>query len=252
MFSLNLMRAAILVLATFSAVSAVVGLGAVFIGAYYPIMAAGVGIELGKYGLVAYSYQNWQQFSIKLRLIVCIVVIGISSLTAVGIFGYLANSSRDSRMTADSHQVELQQLQASRQKYEDQLQAIDKQIAALPNDFVTGRLRLLQGFNGQRQAAEKSLAAVAAEIKALQTAAKSRVDLGPIEDIAAAFGTTVETAVNNMMLALTLSLDPFALFLTVLVNRPRQVKAVTKHVVATKLRDPPPLKTVADDDWNFK
>lgn len=247
------MRLAILVLATFSAISAVAGLGAVFSGIYYPIMAAGIGIELGKYGLVAYSYQNWQTFTTKLKILIVISVVFVSCLTSIGIFGYLSASSRDVRLSAGSHKADMQALVIEKGKYESQIAAIDQQVASLPNQFVEGRLRLMQGFNDQRKTAFESLQQVNESIKQLRVSDKSKVDLGPIQDVAAAFGVSVESAVNNMMLALVLALDPFALFLTVLVNRKRVSEGIVKvEPIEEVVEAITPVKEVSTDEWHFK
>jgi superfamily I DNA and RNA helicase len=63
-------------------------------------------------------------------------------------------------------------------------------------------------------------------------------DLGPIVYLASVFGTTVDKAVGSMILALTLCFDPFALFLTVLINRPRHTKTVESIKTVEEVHPP--------------
>ena len=86
------LRLALLIIAGFSAVSSVAGLGAVFKGSYWPIVNVGVGLEIGKLATTAYAYTNWQQLSLRFKIGLIAFVTAISIFTSAGIFGYLGDS----------------------------------------------------------------------------------------------------------------------------------------------------------------
>lgn len=230
MFTLYAMRLAILILAGFSAVSAVAGLGAVFKAIYWFIIIAGVGLELGKYITVAYVYQEWEYLTFKFKVVSVSFILVISILTSIGVLGYLGHSVQASNVTAQKDSLVEVSLTKQKATLDTRLLEIDKQVANLPDTYASGRIKLMKAFDEERKDIRDRLRLIEPRLLEAQTSALvSTGDLGPIVYIASIFGVTVEKAIGYMMLALTLSFDPFALFLTILTNRPRHSRAERKE-----------------------
>lgn len=254
MLTLNLMRLSLLIIAGFSAVSSVVGLGSVFRGAFWPIVILGCGLELGKYVGTAYAYQKWKWLPIRFKLILVGFIVTISTLTSVGIFGYLGDSFQKSHATVQKDDILINQLSAEKSKLEARLVEMDSQVAALPADFVNGRLKLMNAFADERKRIEARLSEINPQLMKTTAANVDSVgDLGPVVVLAKTFSTTVDTAVGNMILAIAIILDPFALFLTVLINRQpvaEIVEPIKKRVRKQKMVKEKPV-TTTNTDWKF-
>lgn len=240
-----LLRLSILIIAGFSAISAVTGLGAVFKGAYWPMVCAGVGIELGKYSLVAYAMQQWGNLNDRFKWSVVVVAVYVSLLTSIGVYGYLANAFQMNHKAVQKIDVDLITLTAEKSRLEARIAAIDQQVRDLPKEFVNGRLKLIQAFDEERKDIAKGLKSVNERLEASQVNSIDGLgELGPIVSIAGSVGASIESAVGWMILAVALALDPFALYMTLLLNRQRkpleQPKTVEKKIE-------PILQ-----DWNFR
>lgn len=241
MLTLNLMRLSILILAGFAAVSAVAGLGEVFKAIFWPIAIVGIGIELGKYVSVAYAYKEWDFLSLKFKSILVSFILVISILTSIGIFGFLGNSFQTGHVTAQKDELQIQQLSDKKVKLESRLEAIDVQVSELPPNFVNGRIRLMKAFDEERNVIRLELKGIIPQLEAIQTSSITTTSsLGPIVYLAKVFGTTVDTAVLWMMVALTLCLDPFALFLVILINRTQHGNSKTEVSIKDISFEPEP------------
>jgi len=248
----NLLRLSILIIAIFSAISAITGLGAVFKGAYWPMVCAGVGIELGKYSLVAYAMQQWYTLNNRFKLSVVIVAVYVSLLTSIGVYGYLANAFQMNHKAVQKIEVDLTSLTAEKSRLEARITSIDQQVIDLPKEFVNGRLKLILAFDEERKDIAKSLKSVNEKLEISQVSSIDGLgELGPIVSIAGSFGASIETAVGWMILGVALALDPFALYMTLLLNRQRKpLDTHQKHIKLTEpvLNQPEGLAAT----WNFK
>lgn len=247
-----LMRVSILVIAGFSAVSAVAGLGAVFRGAYWAVIIAGCGIELGRYSVVAYAVQQRQTLSRGWLWAIGVVVLGISLLTNAGIFGFLGASLEASHSRVQQTAADVSDYAAEKTRTELRLAEIDRQIAGLPAEFVSGRIKLMQAFADERHQLQTALREAGDRLKVShQTNSAATADLGPIVVVARTLGTSVDSAIGYMMIGFTLSLDLFALFLTVLVNlhgSKRLPAAAEPSIIADAVE----AKPDTTNEWNFK
>lgn len=248
---INLMRLSILIISGFSAISAVTGLGAVFKGAYWSVVIAGCGIELGRYSLVAYTVQQRANLSRWWIAAVCCIVLCISLFTNLGIFGFLGNSMQATHSKVKQTEIDLTSITVEKQRLEARMTEIDAQIALLPSDYVAGRLKLIQAFAEERKEISSRLKSINEKLSISQVdSIKNLDDLGPIIYTAQAFNITVDEAITGMMWAFTLCLDMFAIFLTVFINLHSGKKEVVKPI---KVAEPVNNNhAVNSNDWNFK
>lgn len=241
----HLLRLSILIIAGFSAISAITGLGAVFKGAYWPMVCAGIGIELGKYSIVAYAMQQWAALNNRFKWSVVVVAVYVSLLTSIGVYGYLANAFQMNHKAVQKIEVDMTSLTAEKNRLEVRIASIDQQVRDLPKEFVNGRLKLILAFDEERKDIAKSLKSINEKLEVSQISSIDGLgELGPITSIAGSFGASIETAVSWMILAVALALDPFALYMTLLLNRQR--KPVETQGYPAKTTEP------ISNDWNFK
>jgi cell division protein FtsB len=224
-----LLQLSITAIALFVTYTSVLGLGALFATIAYPIMAAGVALELGKYVAVSYAYQRWTVIAYVERTLLAFFITLMMAFTSAGVFSYLGQSYQVSYATLDSRKTELAALTVQAEGVSKRVAAIEAQISNLPSNVVTGRIRLMREYEAERTPLVAQLNQMNAKVAELtQTVANAEVHAGPITYIARATGTTVEQSATWIILALTICLDPFALFLTVLMNKLLLLKAKRK------------------------
>lgn len=224
-----LLQLSITAIALFVTYASVFGLGALFATIAYPIMAAGVALELGKYVAVSYAYQQWTVIAYVERTLLAFFITLMMAFTSAGVFSYLGQSYQASYATLDSRKTELAALTVQAEGVSKRVAAIEAQISNLPSNVVTGRIRLMREYEAERTPLVAQLNQLNAKVAELtQTVSTAEVHAGPITYIARATGTTVEQSATWIILALTICLDPFALFLTVLMNKLLLLKAKRK------------------------
>lgn len=224
-----LLQLSITAIALFVTYASVFGLGALFATIAYPIMAAGVALELGKYVAVSYSYQQWTVIGYLERLLLAFFITLMMVFTSAGVFSYLGQSYQASYATLDSRKTELASLTTQAEAVSKRVAAIETQISNLPSNSVTGRIRLMREYEAERTPLVAQLSQLNTKVAELtQAVAETEIHAGPITYIARATGTTVEQSATWIIFALTICLDPFALFLTVLMNKLLMLKAKRK------------------------
>lgn len=241
MFTMLCLRLSIVIIAGFSALSAVTGLGAIFHAIFWPIVCVALGLELAKYSAVSYAYQEWTTLSWRLKIPLVGFIVTLTLFTSLGIFGYLGTSFQTSFLGAQQNTLTATQLTKQRDTLEARLKEMDAQVSNLPEkDAVRGRMRLMAALKDERASVQSKLAEVQPKIDALQTGQlELQAHLGPITYFAQIFKVPVEQAVSWLILVMALCLDPFAMYLTILSNRKRTKNEKLKEDVS-------PVKDVSE------
>jgi hypothetical protein len=215
-----LLQLSITFIALFVTYASVYGLGSLFSTIAYPIMGAGIALEIGKYVAVSYAYQQWGALK-KLETFFLTFFIALMMIfTSAGVFSYLGQSYQESYAALDGKRVELQTLEAQVASVKQRVANIESQISNLPSNVVGGRIRLMREYEAERKPLLDQLHTLEPKVNTLkQEVAVSEIHAGPITYMARATGLTVEQSATWIITALTLCLDPFALFLTILMNK---------------------------------
>lgn len=241
----------------FITISSVAGMAAIFRSIAIPIGALMFFIECAKYGAVGYGYKEWQHLTTRFKVLLVAFVTLLSLLTSIGVFGFLGASFQQAHSASQKTEIDTSSLTAEKKRLEARIDAIDVQLSELPKDFVNGRLKLLQAFADERRDIANRLKTINDKLSVSQTAQiDAESDLGPVSYLAAFTNTSVEKVVGYIIIILAGLLDPLALYLTTIVNRPKHVeprkvgrprKTVEKVVKKVKPKVVEPIL----NDWNF-
>lgn len=215
-----LLQLSILAIALFVTYASVIGLGSLFATIALPVMAAGVSLEIGKYVAVSYAYQQWAKLKMLEKTLLAFFITLIMVFTSAGVFSYLGQSYQENYSQLDTKKSELASLTLQAETIRKRIAVIEGQISNLPNNVVSARIRLMREYETERKPLIDQLSRLDTKIAELkQTVSVTEVHSGPITYIARATGTTIEQSATWIIIALTVCLDPFALFLTVLMNK---------------------------------
>jgi len=80
----------------------VIGLAAIFPGAFVPVVIMGGVLEVGKLITASWLYRNWKFTPFLLRTYLTSAVIVLSLITSMGIFGFLSKAHLEQNLTSDT------------------------------------------------------------------------------------------------------------------------------------------------------
>jgi len=198
-----------------SAYYSIVGLAAIFSGAFWPVVFMGSALEFSKLVTASWLYRNWKTAPFLLRTYLTIAVVILMLITSMGIFGFLAKSHIDSTLDAGANTVELKTLNQQQKIAEDRL----NYLLARAKDPSTASNRL----DSQIQSTQKELTDINKKrLPLLRESNKLVADVGPIKYVADMFfgdgEGALDKAVRMVIFAIMLVFDPLAVLLLIAGN----------------------------------
>jgi hypothetical protein len=229
---------AALALATVSAGFSITGLTSIFVGAFWPVVAMGCALELGKLSAVAWlgRYSSGAGWRLKGCLVALVAV--LMGLNAIGAYGFLAKAHI-------GHQVEGETAAAGRAADVDARIAVqvkvvsdfDRRIAQIDGIVekatakgrtgsamaLADQQRKTRGeLAAQRVDAAKTLASLQVEKAGVEgQRAMVDADLGPVKYLATLIGVADEVVLRWFILVVAMLLDPAAVLLLYAAARAR-------------------------------
>lgn len=218
----------------------IIGLTAIFAGAFWPVIIMGSVLEVGKLVTASWLYRNWYIISNTLRVYLTTAVILLMLITSMGIFGFLSRAHIEQQLAsqnADSAQVEILD---SKIAYQQQLiDDVDKQVKQIDDNITkmtqSGQTKTsLRAIGDQRKtrdglvAKKDGLIEAITKLKSQKIEAEAKVkkieaEVGPIKYIAdmiydSADTNQLEKAVRLVIILLVIVFDPLAVVLLIAAN----------------------------------
>lgn len=223
-----------------SAYYSIIGLTAIFAGAYWPIIFMGAVLEAGKLTTASWLYNNWHITPKILRYYLTAVVIILMMITSMGIFGFLSKAHIDQTLVATAGSADKIAIIDNKIEVEQQaIKDIDIQIAQIDNAItkMTDKGQAQSSLNAadkqrkirndliqQKNGHIESLSKLREEKIPLESSLKKiEAEVGPIKYIAQLVFSdsstdNLERAVRGVILLLVIVFDPLAVLLLVAVN----------------------------------
>ena len=198
-----------------SAYYSIIGLAAIFAGAFWPVVFMGSALEFSKLVTASWLYRNWKTAPFLLRTYLTTAVVILMLITSMGIFGFLAKSHIDSTLDAGANSVELKTLNQQQKIAEERL----NYLLARAKDPSIASNRL----DNQIQTTQKELTDINKKrLPLLKESNKLVADVGPIKYVADMFfgdgEGALDKAVRMVIFAIMLVFDPLAVLLLIAGN----------------------------------
>jgi hypothetical protein len=223
------MACAALAVAAVSASFSIIGLTAVFTGAFWAVVGMGVAMECAKLSAVGWLGRRYAT-SHALKGAIVALVVTLMGLNAIGSYGFLAKAHLEHAVAAEAQVADHQaRIDARKELAVASVADIDQRIAQIDNavneatkrgrttiamslvDHQTGRRTELVG---ERARAADVLAAVKVEGAGIANERQElAVDSGPVRYLAELIGQNDEKVMHWFVLAVALLLDPLAIAL---------------------------------------
>ena len=217
----------------------IVGLTAIFAGAFWPIVIMGGALEAGKVVTALWLHYNWDEASYKLKAYLVPAVVILMLITSMGIFGFLSKSHLDQGVPTGDIQAQVllfdEKIQTQRENIDSARKAItqlngavDQLLARSTDERGASKAAALRRSQArERNLLQKDIGAAQKKITALQeerapiasTMRKVEAEVGPIKYIAALiYGETatqnmLESAVRWVIIIIVMVFDPLAIVL---------------------------------------
>jgi len=206
--------AAAFLLSGIAAYYSIIGLGAIFLGAFWPIVFMGASLEFAKLVTASWLYRNWKTAPFLLKSYLVIAVMLLMLITSMGIFGFLAKAHIDSTLDAGANSVELKTLSQQQKIADNRL----NYLLARAKDPSTASNQL----DRQIQSTQRELTEINKKrLPLLREENKLVADIGPIKYVADMFFEgegAVDKAVRLVILIIMLVFDPLAVLLLIAAN----------------------------------
>ena len=190
----------------------IIGLAAIFVGAFWPVVLMGSVLEVSKLVTASWLYRNWKIAPFLLRTYLTCAVLIIMLITSMGIFGFLAKAHIDSTLNSNANNVELKTLTVQEKITRDRLDY----LIARAKDPSTASDKL----DRQIQTTQKELSDISKrKLPLLREDVKLTADVGPIKYVAELiYGDAdngIDKAVKLVIMIIMVVFDPLAVLLLI-------------------------------------
>jgi hypothetical protein len=226
---------AALALTGVSAAFSIDGLTTIFAGAFWPVIAMGMALEVGKLVATAWLRENWCTAPWALRTALAAMIAVLMALNAVGVFGFLTRAHLERQLAIEVVAVDrTAEIEARLLVQRELLADLDRRIrqidAAIEESTRRGQPAVAMALGNSLHRARAQLsdsrqheAQVVAELQLekAKVAAQSRrasADIGPVRylaELVAGPSVDLERAVRVLTLAIVAVFDPLAIILLV-------------------------------------
>jgi hypothetical protein len=215
-----------LALSGIAAYYSVIGLAAIFTGAFWPIVFMGSVLEASKLVTTSWLYRNWKNSPLLLKSYLTFAVVILMVITSMGIFGFLSKAHIDSTMDAGANTIEVKTLVAQEKIVKERLDY----LLARAKDPSTASNRL----DKQIQDTQKELAEInKKKLPLLKESNKLTAEVGPIKYVGdMIYGADDENgldkAVRLVIMLIMVVFDPLAVLLLIAANMSMKEKDATQ------------------------
>lgn len=205
-----------LLLSGIAAYYSIIGLAAIFTGAFWPIVFMGSVLELSKLVTTSWLYRNWKECPILLKSYLTFAVVILMIITSMGIFGFLSKAHIDSTMDAGANSVEIKTILQQEKITKERLDY----LLARAKDPSTASNRL----DKQIQDTQKELTEInKRKLPLLKENNKLTAEVGPIKYVGdMIYGVDDENgldkAVRLVIMLIMVVFDPLAVLLLIAAN----------------------------------
>ena len=231
MFFILLLALSTLAIAGSAAVFSVYGLANTFGGVFWSVVVMGGSLEAAKLIAASYLYRYWKHTGILLKTYLFTGVAVLMMITSGGIFGYLSSGYQTDVVPLRQIDSQLTLIEAEKQRAISRKQEIDKQIAELPHNYVTARIKLMQEFEPEQKKLTERIAELDGETLELKRQQiQTEAHIGPIIYIGKAFDLDTDDATKWLILLIIFAFDPMAVAMTLAVNIALRIRQEKKEI----------------------
>jgi len=125
-----------LALSGVAAYYSIIGLTAIFAGAFWPVIIMGSILEIGKLVAVSWLYHNWKYVSWKMKSYFLTAILVLMGITSMGIFGFLSRAHIEHQVSIETGAASGQSILDEQIRFkEEEIADVDKQIKVIDDSI---------------------------------------------------------------------------------------------------------------------
>lgn len=210
-----------LIIATISVSSlaaffSIVGLAALFSGAWIAVCAMAGSLELAKFVLAAYLHQQWGYLNKTLRTYLSFAIVTLSLITSMGIFGFMSDAYQSASHAIETEQTKLKIEEDKQASYKAEIDRLTMAVDEIPDTRITKKLKarqeiepMIRDLNSKIDESTK----ISANLNLNVLEIKKKV--GPLIYISKAFNLEIDATVKYLIFVFVLVFDPLAISLVI-------------------------------------
>lgn len=202
----------------------IIGLAAIFVGAFWPVVFMSSVLEVSKLVTASWLYRNWKVAPVLLKSYLTAAVVLLMLITSMGIFGFLSKAHIDSTLNSGANTVELKTINQQEKITKERLDY----LLARAKDPSTASGKL----DKQIQDTQKDLTEISKKkLPLMKEDIKLSADVGPIKYVAQLiYGDVddgIDKAVRLVIMIIMVVFDPLAVLLLISANMSMNLKPET-------------------------
>lgn len=201
---------------TLGAFFSIVGLGALFSGATVSVWLMAGSLEFAKFVLAAYLHQTWKFLNPLFKTYMTTSVIILSTITSLGIFGYLSDAYQSASTVLEAENIKLENIKKQQEAFESEIDRLNYSVEEIPDDRITKKLKAREliepkilDLNNKIQINEKLI--TQANLQILDVKKK----VGPLIFISKNFNVDIDVVVRYLIFIFVAVFDPLAICLVI-------------------------------------
>ena len=218
----------------------ILGLTAIFSGAFWPVIIMGSVLEIGKLVTASWLYRNWHLVTGIVKAYLTASVILLMFITSMGIFGFLSKAHIEQQLAADGgDQAQVEILDSKIQYQQELIDDVDKQISQIDDNItkmtekgqtksslaaITQQRKSRDGLVSKKDTLITTMTSLKTDKITVETKIKQiEAEVGPIKYIANLIydrtdANQLEKAVKFVIIMLVIVFDPLAVVLLIAAN----------------------------------
>ena len=247
--TLNLLIAATSV-SVIGAAFSISGLALLFSGAAIAVGVMASSLEFAKFTVASFLHHNWTRLNLLYRTYLLVVVVVLSTITSLGIFGFLSEAYQRSAQDLQSQQIKIDALLNEQKRNEAEMTRLNRTVEEIPTTHVSKRLSIRREAEVRIGKLLKSSQKNAEDIQALELKSVDfKAKVGPLIYIARIFNQEIDTVVKWLILLLVGVFDPLAICLVIAIGEDFKNHSLKKAALDANL-DSDEDMTPSDTLWS--
>lgn len=229
-----------LALSGVAAYYSIIGLTAIFAGAFWPVIIMGSILEIGKLVAVSWLYHNWKYVKWRVKSYFLTAIFVLMGITSMGIFGFLSRAHIEHQVSIETGAASGQSILDEQIKFkEEEIADVDKQIKVI-DDSINKIIEKKSGttaLNASKEQKKNRADLVAQKNKLLEELKPMRIEkikgdaevkkleaeVGPLKYVAQVIyedssTEVLDKAVRFVILLIIFVFDPLAVMLLLAFN----------------------------------
>ena len=183
---------------------------------YYGLLVLAIAFEAAKITGSTFLFHEYKdsQYPTALKVILTAAVASLVLLSSVATYSHLNASISKSMSQTHSIDAERTRLTEDRNRLQDSLRSIEKQMSDLPSDTkVNNRIRLMKAYSAEKDEAKTKLDAAEARLKELDSQTLQEDKFLFLNSLSSLTGLNRDSLFTVIVLAIVSLIDPLAITL---------------------------------------